>query len=106
MAAPLQPEASMGNTEGGNKNIFGNTGAVSSRSREDSIIDRTKALAFPDGAVLSLENFEHGGDKPAGSEQQINDMVNLSGKELQESYRVGVHNQRGMSSYTDKVTDR
>ena len=104
MAVPAQAET--GNVEGGNKNVFGSTGAVSSRSREDTIIDKTKALAFPDGAVLSLENFEHGGDKPAGSEQQINDMVSLTGKQLQESYRVGVANQRGMSSYTDKVTDR
>lgn len=104
MAAPLQGDT--GNVEGGNKNVFGTTGPVSSRSREDSIIDKTKALAFPDGAVLSLENFEHCGDKPAGSEQQISDMVSLTGKQLQESYRVGAVNQRGMSSYTDKVTDR
>jgi hypothetical protein len=104
MAVPLQGDT--GNVEGGNKNVFGNTGAVSSRSREDTIIDKTKTLAFPDGAVLMLENFEHGGDMPAGSEQQINDMVSLTGKELQESYRVGTHNQRGMSSYNDKVMDR
>jgi hypothetical protein len=104
MAVPLQGDT--GNVEGGNKNVFGNTGAVSSRSREDTIIDKTKALAFPDGAVLSLENFEHGGDKAAGSEQQFNDMVGLTGKVLQESYRKGTVDQRGMSSYTDKVTDR
>jgi hypothetical protein len=104
MAVPMQGDT--GNVEGGNKNVFGDTGAVSSRSREDSIIDRTRTLAFPDGAVLSLENFEHCGDRPAGSEQQVNDMVGLTGKVLQESYRVGAVNQRGMSGYTDKVTDR
>lgn len=102
----VMKQADTGNVEGGNKNIFGDTGAVSSRSREDTIIDKTKALAFPDGAVLSLENFEHCGDRPAGTEQQVNDMVSLTGKELQESYRVGAVNMRGMSSYTDKVTDR
>jgi hypothetical protein len=99
-----QPDS--GNVEGGNKNIFGDTGSVSSRSREDTIIDKTKALAFPSDGILSLENFEHCGDKAAGSEQSVNDMVNLTGKVLQESYRVGAINQRGMSSYTDKVTDR
>lgn len=104
MAVPMQGDT--GNVEGGNKNVFGNTGAVSSRSREDTIIDKTKALAFPDGAVLSLENFEHCGTMAAGSEQQVNDMVSLTGKQLQESYRTGAINQRGMSSYTDKVTDR
>ena len=86
--------------------MFGDTGDVSSRSREQAIIDKTKALAFPSDGVLNLENFDHAGDKPAGTEQQVNDMVGLAGKEPQESYRVGVHNQRGMSSYTDKVTDR
>jgi hypothetical protein len=96
-----QPDS--GNVEGGNKNIFGDTGSVSSRSREDTIIDRTKTLAFPDGGVLKLENFEHYGDKAAGSEQSVNDMVNLTGKVLQESYRSGF----GQSAtYTDKVTDR
>lgn len=102
----VMKQADTGNVEGGNKNIFGDTGAVSSRSREDTIIDKTKALAFPDGAVLSLENFEHGGDMPAGTEQQVNDMVSLTGKVLQESYRQGAVNQRGMAGYTDKVTDR
>ena len=101
MAASLQGEGA--NVEGGNKNIFGNTGDVSSRSRKSTIIDKTKTLAFPDGAVLSLENFEHYGDKAAGSEQQVNDMVALTGKELQESYRAGL----SMSAKnTDKVTDR
>lgn len=103
MAVSLQPEASMGNVEGGNKNIFGDTGDVSSRSRENTIIDKTKTLAFPDGAILSLENFEHKGDRPAGTQQQVNDMVSLSGKELQESYRAGFPKSQ---TYTDKVTDR
>jgi hypothetical protein len=101
MAAPLQGDT--GNVEGGNKNIFGATGDVSSRSRESTIVSKTKALAFPDGAVLSLENFEHYGDKPAGSEQQISDMVGLTGKVLQESYRSGLSQS---ATYHDKVTDR
>lgn len=101
MAAMLQGDGP--NVEGGNKNIFGNTGDVSSRSREDTIISKTKTLAFPDAPCLPLENFEHYGDKAAGTEQQVNDMVALTGKELQESYRAGL----SMSaSYTDKVTDR
>ncbi|GAC1687215.1 MAG: hypothetical protein PVS2B2_26110 [Candidatus Acidiferrum sp.] len=94
------------NLEGGNKNVFGGPTPVSSRSREQSIVDRTKALAFPSDGILSLENFEHGGDRPAGWENSIADMQTLTGKELQESYRQGVANQRGMTSYTDKVTDR
>ena len=101
MGVPLQGEGA--NVEGGNKNVFGSTGPVSSRGREDTIIDKTKTLAFPSGAVLVLENFEHYGDKAAGSEQQINDMVSLTGKELQESYRVGLSQS---AAYTDKVTDR
>ncbi len=101
MAAPLQGDAA--NVEGGNKNIFGSTGAISSRSREDAIIDKTKTLSFPSSGVLSLENFEHYGDKAAGSEQQVNDMVALTGKELQESYRAGLSQS---TAYTDKVTDR
>jgi hypothetical protein len=101
MAAPLQGDT--GNVEGGNKNIFGTTGDVSSRSREDTIISKTKALAFPDGGVLSLENFEHYGTMPAGSEQQVNDMVGLTGKVLQESYRAGLSQS---ATYHDKITDR
>lgn len=98
-----QPDASMGNVEGGNKNIFGDTGEVSSRSREATIVNKSKTIAYPTDAVLVLENFEHYGDRPAGSENSVNDMVNLSGKELQESYRAGL----SMSAkYHDKVTDR
>ena len=95
------------NVEGGNKEVFGTqTAPNSSVSRENALLAKTKALAFPDSAVLSLENFEHGGDKPAGWENTVSEMAGLSGKELQESYRAGSVNQRGMSSYTDKVTDR
>jgi hypothetical protein len=95
------------NVEGGNKEVFGpQTTPNSSVSREAALLAKTKALAFPDGAVLTLENFEHGGDRPAGWENTIAEMANLSGKELQESYRAGTVNQRSMASYTDKVTDR
>lgn len=89
--------------QSGNKKPLGSATPNSSRSREDQIIDKTKTLAFPDGGVLPLENFEHYGDKPAGSENTIQDMSMLSGKELQESYRAG-HSQS--AQYNDKVKDR
>jgi hypothetical protein len=75
----------------------------SSRSREDAIIDKTKRLAFPDAAILPLENFEHYGDRPAGFENSLADMSKLSGKELQESYRSGLSDS---AAHHDKVTDR
>lgn len=99
----VMKQADTGNVEGGNKNIFGDTGAVSSQSREDAILNKSKMISYPSAAVLVLENFEHYGDRPAGTEQQVNDMVSLTGKELQESYRAGL----SMSAqYHDKVTDR
>lgn len=94
----------MPNVQPGNKMPLGkNPSPNSSRSREDSIIDKTKTLAFPGDAVISNENFEHKGDRPAGWQNSVKDMEMLSGKELQESYRAGFP----MSAdYTDKVTDR
>jgi hypothetical protein len=75
----------------------------SSSSREDAILEKSKSLAFPSGACLPLENFEHKGDRPAGHQNSIADMTHLSGKELQESYRAGLP----MSAANhDKVTDR
>jgi hypothetical protein len=91
------------NTEPGNKNLFGSPSQPSSRGRENAIIDKTKNLAFPDGAVLSLENFEHYGDRPAGWQNSIAEMQGLNGKELQESYRSGLSQS---ATYHDKVTDR
>lgn len=88
----------------GNKKPLGETVSPnSSSSRENSIIDKTKALAFPDGAVISLENFEHKGDKPAGTENSVQDMCGLAGKTLQESYRAGFPMS---AANTDKVADR
>ena len=90
--------------EPGNKEVLGtNPSPNSSSSREDMIVDKTKALAFPGGAVLPLENFEHKGDKSAGWQNSIADMSGLSGKDLQESYRAGFSES---AAYTDKVADR
>ena len=75
----------------------------SSTSREDMIIDKTRKLSFPDGAILPMENFEHKGDRPAGHQNSVADMEMLSGKELQESYRAGFSQS---AEYTDKVNDR
>lgn len=75
----------------------------SSISREDMIVEKTKSLSFPSGAILSHENFEHKGDRPAGHQNSIADMEMLSGKELQESYRAGFSQS---AEYTDKVNDR
>lgn len=91
------------NTEPGNKNLFGSPSPVASKSRVDSIVDKTKALAFPDGAVISLENFEHYGDRAAGSMNSIAEMQNANGKEIQESYRAGLSES---AQYHDRVTDR
>jgi len=89
--------------EPGNVNIFGSQPPQASNSRVDTVIDKTKTLAFPSGPVISLENFEHYGDRPAGSINTINDMVGLTGKELQESYRSGLSES---AMYTEKVADR
>lgn len=87
----------------GNKKVFGSPSANSSRSRENMIIDKTKALAFDVGPVISMENFEHKGDRPAGTQNSVADMQELSGKVLQESYRAGFP----MSAANhDKVSDR
>lgn len=83
--------------------LGGNGAANSSKSLEDSIIDKTKEMAFPSGEVISLENFEHYGDRPAGTMQSFGDMNELSGKALQESYRVGHPMSEKM---TQKVSDR
>jgi hypothetical protein len=89
--------------EPGNKEVFGSPNPNSAPSREDSIISRTQAQAFPDGAQLSLENFEHKGDRSAGFQNSLADMGPLDGKTLQESYRAGLSKS---AQYTDKVTDR
>jgi hypothetical protein len=75
----------------------------STLSREDEIIDKTKSLAFPTGGVISMENFEHKGDMPAGFQNSVANMEMLSGKQLQESYRAGFPES---AKYTDKVNDR
>ena len=77
--------------EPGNTEVFGNskTPAGGGPSVEDGIISATKDMAFPSGEVISLENFEHYGDKAAGTQQSLNDMAMLTGKELQESYLAG-----------------
>jgi hypothetical protein len=93
----------MATREPGNKEVFGTPSGQSSPSREDSIISRTQAQAFPSGSQISLENFEHKGDKPAGFQNSLADMQNLTGKDLQESYRSGLSTS---AANTDKVTDR
>jgi|SRR5271166_2916977 len=93
------------NYEPGNKMpLGGSPSPTSSESREDGIISKTKALAFPSGAILSLENFESAGG--GAGMNSVAKMEKLTGKELQESYRVGAVNARDMSSYTEKVSDR
>lgn len=93
----------MATREPGNKEVFGSPSPNSTPSREDSIISRTQAQAFPSGAQISLENFEHKGDRPAGFQNSLADMQNLTGKDLNESYRAGLP----MSAqYTDKISDR
>jgi len=90
--------------EPGNKTVFG-TGRVENtpKSKQEEIINKTKELAFQDGPVISLENFDHLGDKPAGTQQAFADMNDLTGKELSESYRVGLSDS---AKYTSKVADR
>jgi len=87
----------------GNKMPLGEVGGSHpSAGHEASVIAATKELAFPDGAVISLENFDSKGDRP-GYMNTIAEMHDLSGKELQESYRAGLP----MSAkYTEKVADR
>jgi hypothetical protein len=93
----------MASIEPGNKKVFGSPSPNSTPSREDEIISKTKSLAFPGEAIISHENFEHKGDRPAGSQNTVADMENLSGKMLQESYRAGFP----MSGANhDKVSDR
>jgi len=102
---PKQPGSET--VEGGNKFVLGSTpNPNATKSRVEMIIDKTEALAFPTEPVLALENFEHGGDRPAGYMNSVDDMQNLSGKVLQESYRQGTVNKREMASYTEKVSDR
>ena len=75
----------------------------SSNSSENTIIEKTKSLAFDVGPVISHENFEHKGDRPAGTQNSVAEMEMLSGKELQESYRAGFPES---AKFTDKVNDR
>jgi len=91
--------------QSGNKMPLGGSPTPnSSGSREDSIISRTQRQAFPsEDSQISLENFEHKGDRPAGFENSLADMATLTGKELQESYRAGLPSS---AQFTDKVTDR
>lgn len=94
----------MATREPGNKEVFGSPSPNSSPSREDSIISRTQSQAFPsEESQVSLENFEHKGDKPAGTQNSVAAMQNLTGKDLQESYRAGLPKS---AQYTDKVADR
>jgi hypothetical protein len=90
--------------EPGNKMPLGKSPSPNSTlSRENEIIEKTKRLAFPTGAVISHENFEHKGDRPAGHQNSVADMETLSGKELQESYRAGFPES---AEFVDKVIDR
>ena len=89
--------------EPGNKNIFGSTTMQASKDRCEMIIDKTKMLAFPEGPILSLENFESHGGGGMGHMNSVNDMVMESGKSIQESYRVGLSESQ---MYTEKVNDR
>jgi hypothetical protein len=88
---------------GNAKPLGGSPSPNSSNSRENTIIEKTKALAFDVGPVISHENFEHKGDRPAGTQNSVADMENLSGKDLQESYRGGFGES---AKYTEKVNDR
>ena len=67
-------------------------------SQADAIVSKTKTLAF-DPANISHPFETHGG----GGENTVASMVNLTGKELQESYRSGF----GQSGeYNEKVSGR
>ncbi len=90
--------------EPGNAMPLGSGGAGNSSSaREDAIVNKTKELAFPSEAVISLENFDHFGDRPANTQQSLADFNTLDGKILQESYRAGHPKSAEMH---DKVSDR
>jgi hypothetical protein len=65
----------MASIEPGNKKVFGSPSPNSTPSREDEIISKTKSLAFPGEAIISHENFEHKGDRPAGSQNTVADMA-------------------------------
>lgn len=88
----------------GNKDdILGSSNTPNSGGIQDEVISKTRDMAFPSGPVISLENFEHYGDKAAGTEQSLQDMVTLTGKELQASYRAGLPMSQKMAQ---KVNDR
>jgi hypothetical protein len=70
----------------------------SSKSREDEIISKTKTLSFPDGPILSLENFGE-----TGTRNSVAAMQDECGKTLQESYRAQFPES---AKFTDKVADR
>jgi hypothetical protein len=65
---------------------------------QDEIVSKTKELSFQP-ASISHPFESHGG----GGENMVSDMVNLTGKELQESYRSGFGES---AKYTEKVTGR
>jgi len=58
---------------------------------------------WPDWKTKLMQDFEINGDKP-GQRMTINDVGNLEGKELQESYRTGLPKNAG--TFTEKVTGR
>lgn len=64
----------------------------------DEIVSKTKALSF-ESASISHPFETHGG----GGENTIASMTNLTGKELQESYRSGFGES---AKYTEKVAGR
>ena len=83
----------------GNKTPLGKSVTPnSSKSREDEIISKTKALSFPDGPILSLENFGE-----TGTRNSVAAMQEECGKTLQESYRSQFPES---AKFTDKVADR
>jgi hypothetical protein len=67
-------------------------------SMADEIVSKTKELTFST-APISHPFETHGG----GGENTVASMVNLTGKELQESYRAGFG---ASASATEKVTGR
>lgn len=88
----------MSTIQPGNSKVLGTATPNSSKSRENEIISKTKTLSFPEGEILSLENFG-----PMGTRNSIEAMCYESGKTLQESYRSGFSES---AKYTDKVADR
>ena len=87
--------------EGNKDNLFGPGGGPAGGGVQEEVIGKTKDMAFPSGPVISLENFDSHGGGP--KEQSLTDMVRLTGKELQESYRDGFAESQKM---TQKVSDR